>query len=233
MVRLVAIKRIIYTIHIGCCNYNFHKIRIYSYSRPSTATKRGAIRGRSEGKPHEHASKGRLKDRSERSSAPPPGSATHGYRKSRPETTTRRRSRRCSRVRWPRFSHLALRPHPSNAVHEQTFSNPVLRPLLKKSFGETFGATTGVSDPRLQKIQTQNNGTGGEAAAVAGDVGPGFHIWPSGHIPQDTAPKPLLRIRSHAKKTFGEAFGAATGVSDPSYRKSESETTIQAAKPPL
>ena len=35
------------------------------------------------------------------------------------------------------------------------------------------------------------------------------------------------------KKTFGETFGAATGVSDPSYRKSESETTIQAAKPPL
>ena len=29
------------------------------------------------------------------------------------------------------------------------------------------------------------------------------------------APKPLLRSRSHAKKTFGEAFGAATGVSDP------------------
>jgi hypothetical protein len=35
------------------------------------------------------------------------------------------------------------------------------------------------------------------------------------------------------KKTFGEAFGAATGVSDPSYRKSGYETTTQAAKPPL
>ena len=33
------------------------------------------------------------------------------------------------------------------------------------------------------------------------------------------APKPLLRIRSHAKKTFGEAFGAATGVSDPRLQK--------------
>ena len=33
------------------------------------------------------------------------------------------------------------------------------------------------------------------------------------------AANPLLRIRSHAKKTFGEAFGAATGVSDPSYRR--------------
>jgi hypothetical protein len=54
-------------------------------------------------------------------------------------------------------------------------------------------------------------------------VGPGFHTWPSGHIPQNTAPNPLLRIRSHAKKTFGETFGetfgAATGVSDPRLQK--------------
>jgi hypothetical protein len=68
---------------------------------------------------------------------------------------------------------------------------------------------------------------------LAGYAGPGFHNWPSGHITQDTAPKPLLRIRSHTKKTFGEAFGAATGVSDPSYKRSGSETTAQAAKPPL
>jgi hypothetical protein len=45
------------------------------------------------------------------------------------------------------------------------------------------------------------------------------------------APNPLLRSRPHAKKTFGEAFGAATGVSDPSYRKSGSETTTQAHAP--
>jgi hypothetical protein len=45
---------------------------------------------------------------------------------------------------------------------------------------------------------------------LAGYADPGFHTWPSGHIPQDTAPNPLLRSRSLAKKTFGEAFGAAT-----------------------
>jgi hypothetical protein len=45
---------------------------------------------------------------------------------------------------------------------------------------------------------------------LAGYAGPGFHNWLSGHIAQDTAPKPLLRIRPPAKKTFGEAFGAAT-----------------------
>ena len=54
---------------------------------------------------------------------------------------------------------------------------------------------------------------------LAGYAGPGFHTWSSGHIPQNTAPNPLLRIRPHAKKTFGEAFGAATGVSDPRLQK--------------
>ena len=82
---------------------------------------------------------------------------------------------------------------------------------------KTFGAATGVSDPRLQKIRIRNHGSDGKAAAVAGYVGPGFHNWPSGHIPQDTAPHPLLRIRSHAKKTFG----AATGVSDPRLQKTQ------------
>ena len=84
-----------------------------------------------------------------------------------------------------------------------------------------FGAATGVSDPRLQKTQTRNNHAGGQAAAVAGYAGPGFHNWPPGHIPQNTDPNPLLRIRSPAKKAFGEAFGAATGVSDPRLQKTQ------------
>ena len=46
------------------------------------------------------------------------------------------------------------------------------------TFGETFGAATGVSDPRLQKLRIRNNGAGGKAATVAGYVGPGFHAWP-------------------------------------------------------
>ena len=95
--------------------------------------------------------------------------------------------------------------------------NPLLRirSPAKKTFGEAFGAATGVSDPRLQKTQTRNRCAGGKVAPVAGVAGPGFHTWPPGHIPQGTAPKPLLRIRSHAKKTFG----AATGVSDPRLQK--------------
>ena len=76
---------------------------------------------------------------------------------------------------------------------------------------------------------------GGDAATVAGYAGPGFHIWPSGHYPQATDPNALIRNRppAFAKKSFGETFGAATGVSDPSYKKSRYETTIQAVKPPL
>jgi hypothetical protein len=72
------------------------------------------------------------KIRSERRSVPLPGSATHGYRRPAYETATRRPSRRCSRVRWPRFPHLAVRPHPSRHGSERAdpnpaSSNPVIR----------------------------------------------------------------------------------------------------------
>ena len=70
----------------------------------------------------------------------------------------------------------------------------------QKSFGETFGAATGVSDPRLQKITIRNHHEGGSAATVAGDVGPGFYIWPRGHTPQDTYANALIRIQSIAQK---------------------------------
>ncbi len=110
---------------------------------------------------------------------------------------------------------------PSGHIPQDTAPNPLLRIRFhaKKTFGEAFGAATGVSDRRLQKTQTRNDDAGGKAATVAGDVGPGFHTWPSGHIPQDTAPKPLLCRRSCAQKTFGGAFGAATGVSDRRLQK--------------
>ena len=73
----------------------------------------------------------------------------------------------------------------------------------KKTFGETRADTvesvflhrpggSGVSDPRLQKIQIRNNHAGGKAATVAGVAGPGLHTWPSGHIPQDTDTKTLF-----------------------------------------
>ncbi len=73
----------------------------------------------------------------------------------------RRQSRHCSRGRWPRFPHLALRPHHSRQWLRNRFS--VSGPLPKKSFGEAFGAATGVSDPRLQKIRGARAKSAGRA----------------------------------------------------------------------
>jgi hypothetical protein len=69
----------------------------------------------------------------------------------------------------------------------------------KNTFGEAFGAATGVSAPSYRR----NHG-------------------PQATSLKTMAAKPLIRSRSPAKKTFGEAFGeafgAATGVGAPSYR---------------
>ncbi len=126
------------------------------------------------------------------------------------------RRRRCSRVRWPRFPHLAFRPDPSRPGSESAFSHPapcqkdVRRCVRRRDRGQRPTAT---KEPNPKQLRRR------DAATVAGSAGPGFHNWPSGHIPQDPAPNPLFRIRPPAKKTFGEGFGAATGVSDPRLQK--------------
>jgi hypothetical protein len=102
---------------------------------------------------------------------------------------------------------------PTGHILQDTETNALLRSRAPAQ--KTFGAATGVSDPRRQKILIRNAGAGGKAATVAGYVGPGFHTWPTGHILQDTETKPLLRSRARAQKTFG----AATGVSDPRLQK--------------
>ena len=53
------------------------------------------------------------KRRSVRRSVPRPGSATPATVDPNTKQLRRRPSRHCSRVRWPRFPHLAPRPHPS------------------------------------------------------------------------------------------------------------------------
>ena len=75
-----------------------------------------------------------------------------------------------------------------------------IRSTAKKTFGEAFGAATGVSDPRLQKTRIRNNGAGGDAATVAGVAGPGFHNWPSGHIPQDNGSETAFSHPVHCQK---------------------------------
>jgi hypothetical protein len=119
---------------------------------------------------------------------------------------------------------------PSGHIPQATDPKPLLRirPHAKKTFGEAFGAATGVSDPSYRRKRHSGARAplphdpdtkrlrGGQAATVAGHVGPGFHNWPSGHIPQATDTRPRPRIRSPTQKTFGETFGeacAATVVS--------------------
>ena len=111
------------------------------------------------------------------------------------------------------------------------------KPLLrsrshaKNTFGETFGAATGVSDPRLQKLRIRNNGAGGKAATVAGYVGPGFHTWPGS---ADVLVGEYETSDSHSKKTRSERRSAPPpGSATHGYKSSGSETTAQAAKPPL
>jgi hypothetical protein len=53
---------------------------------------------------------------------------------------------------------------------------------------------------------------------LAGSAGPGFHNWPGS---ADVLVGEYETGDSHSKKTFGEAFGAATGVSDPRLQKSD------------
>ncbi len=59
----------------------------------------------------------------------------------------------------------------------------------------TDRAAPGSATPATENPETKPP-RGGQAAAVAGYAGPGFHNWPPGHILQATDPKPLLRIRS-------------------------------------
>ena len=51
--------------------------------------------------------------------------------------------------------------------------------------------------------------------ATAAEPSPGSRHSPSGDTPQIIDPNALIRIRSPALKSLGEAFGAATGVSAP------------------
>ena len=95
--------------------------------------------------------------------------------------------------------------------------------LAHARLGRTPAASRQPPAPRAEsngeRPRTRNNHPSGQAATVAGYAGPGFHTWPTGHTPQDTDPNPLLRSRSTAQKSFGETFGAATGVSDPRLQK--------------
>jgi hypothetical protein len=104
---------------------------------------------------------------------------------------------------------------------------------------------SGVSDSSYKKYPHPKPPRGGQAAAVAGYAGPGFHHWPPGHIPQNTDSKPRIRIRRvqtglkksserrSARRAPPRSYPASrqrpggSGVSDPSYKKSRDETTTR------
>ena len=109
----------------------------------------------------------------------------------------------------PKCTNCAPPCSPAGRSPWQRRKNCASCPMRKAWLGSTVGCG------RCRKTSWRPGGIR-RCAGIARD---GFHTWPSGHIPQDTAPKPLLRIRPPAKKTFGEAFGAATGVSEPRLQK--------------
>ena len=96
------------------------------------------------------------KRRSERRSAPRPGSATHGYKRTGSETAAQAGRRRCSRVRWPRFSQLAFGPHPSRHSSETASSHPVpcqkdvRRSVRRRDRGQRPTAT---KDPKTKQLR--------------------------------------------------------------------------------
>jgi hypothetical protein len=89
----------------------------------------------------------------------------------------------------------------------RTRSPPQTKKTRAAPFESCFPAPTasgsGVSAPSYRrnhgpsatsfKHPIRNHQQVGKAATVAGDVGPGFHTWPTGHIPQATDPNALIR----------------------------------------
>ena len=118
---------------------------------------------------------------------------------------------------------------PPSHIPQDTAPNPLLR--IRSPAKKTFGAATGVSDPRLQKIRIRNHGAGGKAATVAGDDGPGFHNWPGS---ADVLVGEYETGDSHPKKRRSERRSAPRpGSATHGYRRPKYETAAQAAKPPL
>ena len=102
-------------------------------------------------------------------------------------------------------SSASLEHHLTNISFKTMAANPLIRPpapaspdvarapVIPKRIHRLSG------DPPSQ-IQRRNHQSGGKAATVAGDAGPGFHTWPPGHILQTTDTNPLIRIRFPANK---------------------------------
>jgi hypothetical protein len=127
----------------------------------------------------------------------------------------------------------AIRKKNDRAPQKTAAARRLLRRVLRLSAGEPEGRAWGFA-PAAPLTDGVGSVLDWEVDfPLAGYAGPGFHTWPSGQIPQATAPKPLFRIRPPAKKTFGEAFGAATvaGYAGPGFHTWPSGQIPQATAP--
>jgi hypothetical protein len=102
-------------------------------------------------------------------------------------------------------SSASLEHHLTNISFKTMAANPLIRPPAPASPDVAHAPVIPKRIHRLSgdppsQIQRRNHQSGGKAATVAGDAGPGFHTWPPGHILQDTDSKPLIRIRFPANK---------------------------------
>jgi hypothetical protein len=153
--------------------------------------------------------------------------AGHIHQDADPKQPRRRPSRHCSRVRWSRFPHLALRPHPSRHRSESASPQPVhcqkdvRKGVRRRDRGQRPTAT---KDPNSKQPRRR----------------------PSRHCSRVRRPRfPHLALRPHPSSTGYETASPQPvplpkrrsaprpGSATHGYRKSEHETTAQAAKPPL
>ena len=165
-----------------------------------------------------------------RRSAPRPGSATHGYRRPEYETTTRRQRRRCSRVRWPRFPHLAPRPHPSKHGSETASPHPVhgsKKRSERRSAPRPGSATHGYRSPKYETTTWRQSR---RCSRVRRPRFPHLALRPH-------PSRQWLRIRFFAagpmpKKRSARRSAPRPGSATHGYKRSESETTTQVSSLP-
>ena len=174
---------------------------------------------------HFFAAGPRLKKRS----APRPGSATHGYRNPNTKQRHRRPSRHCSRVRWPRLSHLAPRPHPSRQWLRIRFdeSGHLSKNVRRRDRVQRPTATKNPNTKPLRRRQSRH------CSRVRRPRFP--HLAPRPHPSRQrlrirffaSGPMPKRRSVTRSERRSAPRPGSATHGD----KRSEYETTAQATYP--
>ena len=142
-------------------------------------------------------------------------------------------------------SHISLGCNPGNSPgktnlrsegtpHSLRVSDIDPGPMPKRRSERRSARRPGSATHGYKRSEYETDGAGGDAATVAGYAGPGFHNWPSGHIPQDNGsesasshPVPCPKdVRRGVRR--GDRGQRPTAPKDP-----DTKPTAQAATPPL